>query len=65
MQYLTGQLVIVYNKFIGRVTNQTKQGIWVAPLITTKPNASREDQNHHSCYSPSNVRAMTMDDGIA
>lgn len=57
--YLTGQLVVVYNDFIGRVTNQTKQGIWVRPLIENKPDCKKQD--HHSCYAEHSVKAYYGD----
>lgn len=57
--YLIGELVVVYNRFLGRVSQITERGIWVRPLIEKMPETGSprsERQYHHACYDPANVR---------
>jgi hypothetical protein len=65
MEYLIGQKVVVYDFFIGRVTQINKLGIWVQPLVEHMSDIESEGacrQFYHSCYARHNVRPCKADE---
>lgn len=48
-KFLVGQLVVVYDSWIGRVTKHCSDGVYVQPLI-------ENTTTHHSCYAEHNVK---------
>ncbi len=54
VKYYIGETVIVYDEWLGMVTNITDKGIWVYPLLNTTDTFIAHDQTH-SCYARHNV----------
>ena len=54
VKYYIGETVVVYDEWLGLVTNVTDKGIWVYPLLNTIDTFIAHDQTH-SYYAAHNV----------